>query len=89
MNFLLIFFLFFNVILRRKNFIFILLRFEILVLINYIFLNYHHLNNSLNFNFCIYFIIFRVRERCLGLGLLINLIRNYGRDYLNNLKLII
>nr|YP_004935641.1 NADH dehydrogenase subunit 4L [Alloeorhynchus bakeri]ADI75228.1 NADH dehydrogenase subunit 4L [Alloeorhynchus bakeri] len=70
----------------RKHLLLTLLSLEVLVISLFIFLYMYVLLYGEGFYFIMVFLTFSVCEGCLGLSILVSLIRCHGNDYLSSLS---
>ena len=89
MSMFILFLGFLNFMYKSKQFILLLLRLELILILVYFTLRGSFLVIGFDLCFCIYYLILGVCERCLGLSLLIYTIRSFGEDYVKDFNLLI
>lgn len=72
----------------RKHLLVVLFRLEYLVVVLFLILFLFLLNYGFEFYFILVYLTFSVCERALGLGVLVNIIRSHGNDYLSRISIL-
>nr|UPL65749.1 NADH dehydrogenase subunit 4L [Notobitus elongatus] len=72
----------------RKHLLVVLFSLEYLVVVLFLMLFVFLLNYDFEFYFIMVYLTFSVCESALGLGILVNLIRSHGNDYLSSMSIL-
>nr|UPL65256.1 NADH dehydrogenase subunit 4L [Physopelta sp.] len=72
----------------RKHLLLTLFSLEYIVLLLYLMIYYYLLDLGSDLYFILVFLVFSVCEGSLGLGVLVNMVRSHGNDYLSSLSVL-